>query len=198
MNIIPIYYLCCTGIHSAWSHPFVDCSLFSCNLALLIMTVGCKISGIWSLISFLYKRNIITINAIWRCIQYSALVLRTALQQTCRQCFMMFNIITYNQACLCLKLGGFAVNHHQSVAVVSKDTIYVKIFLIQLSQFQAHSPTHCTTLWLWNIAYMSGWEQLSSEVECVPSAVIGGPGPDIGYCQYVATLHGEYLQISAV
>ena len=140
MNIIPIYYLCCTGICSAWSHPFVECSLFSCNLALLIMTVGCKISGIWSLISFLFKRNIITINAIWRCIQYSALVLRTALQQTCRQCFMMFNIITYNQACLCLKLGGFAVNHHQSVAVVSKDTIYVKIFLIQLSQFQAHSP----------------------------------------------------------
>lgn len=22
MNIIPIYYLCCTGIRSAWSHPF--------------------------------------------------------------------------------------------------------------------------------------------------------------------------------
>ena len=63
MNIIPIYYLCCTGIRPAWSHLFVECSLFSCNLALLIMTVGCKISGIWSLISFLFKRNIITINA---------------------------------------------------------------------------------------------------------------------------------------
>ena len=42
MNIIPIYYLCCTGMRLAWSHPFVQCSLFSCNLALLILKLVAK------------------------------------------------------------------------------------------------------------------------------------------------------------
>ena len=118
MNIIPIYYLCCTGMRPAWSHPFVQCSLFSCNLALLIMTVGCKISWQFFIISRGISSQSMQCEGVSSIQPWCWELLSSRHADNVSWCLTISHT---TQACLHLNFGVVAVKL-SSIKQVSKDT----------------------------------------------------------------------------